>query len=342
VALRCSNTLWLGPDHLLWVLNNSYTEEYKRFYFRDIQALIVRETAGRWIQAMVMGLAFLPFAGLTLVGIHEREGWLIGIMGAIAGIIALLFVINLARGPTCAVYLQTAVQTERLYALNRLRTARRTIALIRQAVVAVQGELDPAVFEQTPADSPQIIAPPVAPRVAAPRVAAPVIQPFRKIRWHAAMAAGLLVLAFGTLAQLSFLVLRFIMLPVSLALVYVAIAACVGQRNTNAPPILKGLTWAALVFIIMDVFIGFIPNGLVIFGCALVAAALAVALGLSLNRVRRALAAGTVAGQAPAAAGSPGSPAAPPPPPPAPVMNSAPNNRPAGPPPLPGRGERHE
>src|SRR5262249_54585927 len=37
-------SLWLGPDHLLAVDSKNYQEEYKRFYYRDIQAFIARRT----------------------------------------------------------------------------------------------------------------------------------------------------------------------------------------------------------------------------------------------------------------------------------------------------------
>jgi hypothetical protein len=37
------NTLWLGADHLLQVEHTGYTEEYKRFYFRDIQGITVQK-----------------------------------------------------------------------------------------------------------------------------------------------------------------------------------------------------------------------------------------------------------------------------------------------------------
>jgi hypothetical protein len=38
------NTLWIGPDHLLKITVRSYEEQYKRFYFKDIQALSVLRT----------------------------------------------------------------------------------------------------------------------------------------------------------------------------------------------------------------------------------------------------------------------------------------------------------
>src|SRR5882724_2221817 len=41
------SSLWLGPDHLLVVEIAGITEKYRRFYFRDIQAVIVEPRDGR-------------------------------------------------------------------------------------------------------------------------------------------------------------------------------------------------------------------------------------------------------------------------------------------------------
>ena len=44
-----SHSLWIGEDHLLLVELRGFTETYRRFYFRDVQAIILRRTdrAGR-------------------------------------------------------------------------------------------------------------------------------------------------------------------------------------------------------------------------------------------------------------------------------------------------------
>ena len=55
---------------------------------------------------------------------------------------------NLVAGPTCKCYLRTAVQAEELVSLARLKTTERALSLLRQRIVAVQGELPP---EEIPA-----------------------------------------------------------------------------------------------------------------------------------------------------------------------------------------------
>jgi hypothetical protein len=50
-------------------------------------------------------------------------------------------VANLLLGPTCVCHLKTAVQTEELPSLRRLRRARKVLARLRPLIVAAQGEL---------------------------------------------------------------------------------------------------------------------------------------------------------------------------------------------------------
>ncbi len=49
------HTLWQGPDHLLQIYSRLGVEDYKRFYFNDIQAIITRKTGTGRIQNIVIG-----------------------------------------------------------------------------------------------------------------------------------------------------------------------------------------------------------------------------------------------------------------------------------------------
>ena len=35
------SSLWLGADHVMQLSSTGYTESYRRFYFRDIQAIFL-------------------------------------------------------------------------------------------------------------------------------------------------------------------------------------------------------------------------------------------------------------------------------------------------------------
>src|ERR1051325_12047208 len=112
--------LYQGPDHLLEVHSAGYAESYRRFFFTDIQSFAIEKTIwGR------MGTIVLSFVGgfFLLVVLVSGGGVLAG--GIIGGFFGLFLILNTLLGPTCAMYVQTAVQRQRLRAVMRVRTARR-------------------------------------------------------------------------------------------------------------------------------------------------------------------------------------------------------------------------
>ncbi len=130
-------SLWLGKDHLLCIDSNGYTESYKRFYFRDIQAIMVRKT-DRWkYYSLVLGVLTGLFALFALLGRSEVVA--LAVLGTIAGLFALALVLTLAGGTTCVCHLRTAVHTEELHSLDRFRKARRTLERLRPVISAAQG-----------------------------------------------------------------------------------------------------------------------------------------------------------------------------------------------------------
>ena len=132
--------LWLGKDHLLLVDYSSVHQDLKRFYFRHIQALTVRRTA-RWSTlSLVFGLLAAVFTLLLLNFNGEPERYFHGLA---VGLFGLLLLINLLKGPTAECFIQTAVQSEKLPSLGRLRNARKVLARLRPLIDAAQGKLTP-------------------------------------------------------------------------------------------------------------------------------------------------------------------------------------------------------
>src|SRR6058998_2759471 len=96
--------LWLGPDHLLVARTAFFSEEYKRFYFRDIQAVVTRRTEFREILNVIFvitGVIFGVLAGFT------GSGW-----QAFLVVMTVTFffalIVNWLRGPTCVCHVRTA------------------------------------------------------------------------------------------------------------------------------------------------------------------------------------------------------------------------------------------
>lgn len=151
VALTSRSSLWLGGDHLLCVDSSGYTETYKRFYFRDIQAISLVGTKRRTVWNGVLMVPIpICLAGLmsSLFSLPRKEAAVIVTWASVTAVFLVAFLINNLLGPTCTCYLQTAVQIEELPSLSRVRRARKVVERIRPFIAAVQGEVAP---EEIPA-----------------------------------------------------------------------------------------------------------------------------------------------------------------------------------------------
>lgn len=144
VVRAARQSLWLGDDHLLIVNNNSYTEEYRRLFLRDVQALLVRETragrVGNILLAIGVAAAALPLSAGLMFGWPAPVN---RVLGGIAGVMGLGLAINTVRGPTCTCTISTAVQTQTLFTLHRLRATRKVVPALRERIETVQGAVTP-------------------------------------------------------------------------------------------------------------------------------------------------------------------------------------------------------
>jgi len=138
LATTTRSSLWLGKDHLLCVETNNFTETYKRFYFRDIQALSLRRT----ITFLVVNSILIPCVLLFIIlgfFVNDQGGrialWCIAVLPAIP------LLVNLVRGPTCACRIRTAVQEEEIPGLANIRKTEAVMARIRPLIAEAQGVL---------------------------------------------------------------------------------------------------------------------------------------------------------------------------------------------------------
>lgn len=121
-------SLWLAEDHMVQVTRYAYTEEYRRFYYQDIEAVLVRRTDGQIIRCLVWGILGLILLMMGLVG-SQGSMRVLAFMGL--AVVTVFFVVNLWRGDTCACHVRTAVQTERLFSISRVAQAENLIARIK-------------------------------------------------------------------------------------------------------------------------------------------------------------------------------------------------------------------
>src|SRR5262245_2969335 len=90
-------TLYVGADHLLQVSSSGFTENYRRFYFRDIQSIVLRKSAHGKVWNAVWGSLFLLLAAIAAgtSGVAAIVWW------GVAAIFLFLLAFNMGRGPTC-------------------------------------------------------------------------------------------------------------------------------------------------------------------------------------------------------------------------------------------------
>jgi hypothetical protein len=141
--------LWFAPDHLLSVTSTGIgIETYRRFFFRQIKALVILESARRLIWNCIFGgitgiagclaAIFLASAGAASGsdrGALAGFGWFFAI---VAGIFAVCMLVNSLLGPIVLLYVHTPAGMDRLGAPLRRRTMIRLQAMLTPLIRSSQ------------------------------------------------------------------------------------------------------------------------------------------------------------------------------------------------------------
>jgi hypothetical protein len=131
-----SATLWSGADHILSVKSNRVQEHYKRFYFRDIQGIIVtrvprfRLATGVIVLALVL-LTFMLYSATWMPAATMPIGL------ALTVLVGMWVYISVWQSCTCRLY--TAVSREDLPSVYRVWTARKLLAALEPQILKAQG-----------------------------------------------------------------------------------------------------------------------------------------------------------------------------------------------------------
>lgn len=234
------NKLYLGTDHLLSVDSHQTSEEYKRFYYKDIQAVITRKTRTGMILNICLGIVSLLF----LLPAFWFDGGGAAFFFITAGIFLLFLFINWFRGPTCATHIMTPVQTAKLSALNRIKNTNRALDRLKLLVESTQGAIpQEALFDIDQGGKPR-----------------PVLRgrprPLRHEHggFHNLLFCSLL--ANGTLISLDIFI-QSVPLSILLTLVFLAatvflIIALIKQTGSDLHVSLKAITWSTVGYFVIS------------------------------------------------------------------------------------------
>jgi hypothetical protein len=233
--------LWLGPDHILMVRSHVLSEEYRRFYFADIEALVVAEVESppRFYGAVLSVIAAVLTLGLIVAG-HAITAVVCGLIGI--GLTVFTFTRPLVR---CS--LKTRVSREFLPSLKRLETARRVIAMLKTEIENVQGALGVETFSgHSHAEGPTM---------------PPPLRPYKGGMHYAAFAAMFAVVLLTPL-RLNFpsTALANTLAGTHISMVVLAIVAAVKQHGTSISRAARTvvaltLAWAATSFVTEQVIV---------------------------------------------------------------------------------------
>lgn len=150
-----TDRLYLADDHLLAVVDRFFTEEYLRYYFRDIQAFAVRRTPPGTVLNLLLGLT----VGALALAAPLTSGWGFIPLAAATLILGSLLTANAALGPTCALRIRTLVSNRVVRCVSRLRAAERLIDAVAQGIASAQDRPaagtapGPAIEAQVPAEA---------------------------------------------------------------------------------------------------------------------------------------------------------------------------------------------
>ena len=254
--------VWLAKDHVLSVENLGYSEDYRRFFFRDIQAIVIQPTSLGSILNLVLGFFLIaPLCGIVagLIAANDRsfqeDDIILFVILCVIGLLILIpLVVNIARGKTCACYIRTAVQTERLAAINRVRVAQRFVETLKPLISEAQGTLAEGEIQNHLA-SVQIDRPAAAPYFA------PVAPPPQPCKGKIHFALYTLLVVEALVGSIDFFYTHpardAISMLFSLATFVVLIIALVNQHGTVLWGRIKVLTWVTLVFEILSFGVAF-------------------------------------------------------------------------------------
>jgi hypothetical protein len=149
-------SLWLGADHVLSVRSMRLLEEYKRFYYRDIQALLVRQGPRWWYPSWLWFVFAILLAVSFFLTLMRRFALAGPCEAALFATSCVVLYQSLTRG--CYCYVVTAVATVELTGVRTRSAARKAKAAMMERIAAAQGALPEGWQERLPTGNDETVA----------------------------------------------------------------------------------------------------------------------------------------------------------------------------------------
>ncbi len=136
VGMLAGATKWyLSADCLLAAKRVLYTVEYRRFYLRDIESIVVWPSRIWLLRPIIPGVLLLALGNLLWFSSHPTAGAIFD------GIGLAWAALELALGPTAEARIRTTGATVDLPLVKRTRRAGKVLAKIDAAIHAAHGSV---------------------------------------------------------------------------------------------------------------------------------------------------------------------------------------------------------
>lgn len=255
-GLYSCSSLWAGPDHFVYVKGSGFlmpfVEEYKRFGYKDVQAITrARSMVYLW-SSLLFGLGAALSAALIFLPDYSAPVTIVMFIFMIPVLAVCLpcFVVTMARGPTCRCRIQTAVGSVLIRPLSRERAAKK--AILEMSALIAEHQADLVSWHQVEGEAEGRWDVSAAETETAPQAATPGIRPERRMtRSKVLVPTFVLMLPFGVIW------LAYAYVPVWWPLILAGVlefalllgiaASLVEQMRGYSPGSILAILWAALV-----------------------------------------------------------------------------------------------
>ena len=140
--------LHLTDDHLLMVERHGYAEEYRKFFFTEMQAVALADSKEHLVLSAIIGALVVAIVGCLIAvliatqahGGQAGQDWYLVMIPFLLALVpvAAVLLVNLWKGPTAVLFIKTLNADKWTRIPCRRRQAVAALARIRDAVVAVQ------------------------------------------------------------------------------------------------------------------------------------------------------------------------------------------------------------
>ena len=245
--------IWIGPDHLLMVESTGISEKYKRFFFKDIQAIRLLKTKTTLYSLIFVSSLFLLTAALGVWSWNGTSQELV-IFPALICLVLLYYLIRLfIQGPSCECWIYSSVQKEKIKPVTKVKTGKKLLGLLVPKIEALQGTLSAEAFKERKervTAKPSAILKHVTP------------TPLKKISkvWHRMLF--LLLMIHGVFLALTLLFHPPVMLitigVLGLVVLLLSTIAVVRQAGSDISRRIKAISITALVVLVLGSVSGYI------------------------------------------------------------------------------------